>query len=134
MKQSQDPNNDHLITRGVLLVGSGVLFAHVLFPFIWWNVMGGSAYFSNPQMIYGIPTNYRVVTYTPVIRATATVTATVTAAPKQAGSGWGIVNHKTIADAPVPSIRDHQPAYEEKPCLSPYSVTSVPASFAASCT
>lgn len=86
MKRSKDPDNDTLITRGVLLVGSGVLFAHVLFPFIWWNFMGGSAYYSNPQMIYGIPTNYRVVTYTPVIRATATMTGTVTVMPEQTKS------------------------------------------------
>jgi hypothetical protein len=86
MKKPDDyPDDRKLLLRGILIMGGGALFAHVLFPFIWWNFMGGSQYQGVPQSMPGLPTNYRVVTYTPLpvptLTATPTASPTVTSTP-----------------------------------------------------
>lgn len=76
--KNSDPygDGDHLTTRGLLWVGGGVLFAHFLFPFIWWNFLGGSTYSEQPSF-NDIPSHYRVVTYTPFPTVTPIVTPTL---------------------------------------------------------
>jgi hypothetical protein len=79
MKDEQKyPDDRKMMWRGILIIGGGALFAHVIFPLIWWNFMGGSNYQGQPYDMQTLPEGYRVVRPTPTLTPTVTLTPTAT--------------------------------------------------------
>ncbi len=86
MSWNRDPYGDSLTSRGLIIVGGAVLFAHVLFPLLWWNVFGGRERFNNPYYeltAYAeqFPARVSTATVTPTLAITPTLTVTPTISP-----------------------------------------------------